>query len=123
MKLTIIKNDEQYYQYCDILENLAKQNSEQEDLMAHLTLLIEDYQRKDQIPRSKDPVKLIQGLMKDRELSVSELARQLNVSKSLVSDILNYRRAISKEMVSKLSGFFMIRAEILLEPYEIEKMC
>lgn len=51
------------------------------------------------IPEKMNPVELLVYLLKENNLNKSELARQLNVSRQLITEIINYKRNISKHMV------------------------
>jgi HTH-type transcriptional regulator/antitoxin HigA len=48
-----------------------------------------------------------------------DLAGILGVGKSLVSDVLNYRRGLSKEIIRKLASQFKLSQEAFNKPYEL----
>jgi HTH-type transcriptional regulator/antitoxin HigA len=48
-----------------------------------------------------------------------DLAKSLSVSKSLVSDILNYRRGFSKDIIRELATRFKVNQELFNRPYEL----
>jgi HTH-type transcriptional regulator/antitoxin HigA len=50
-----------------------------------------------------------------------DLVRILNCSKGLVSDILNYKRGLSKESIRILSAHFKLRQEALNRPYALQE--
>ena len=88
-----------------------------------LELLIEDYdqrQVKEKV-QSLNPVELLRLLMEDSGLSQIELSKAIDVSRQLISDVLAYRRNISKEMMIKLSQHFSMSLEAFSRPYPLKK--
>lgn len=67
-----------------------------------------------------DPVELLVNLLEEHNLSKSVLAKQLNVSRQLITEIVNYKRNISKRMVLKLSERFNIRPAAFSRAYELK---
>jgi plasmid maintenance system antidote protein VapI len=53
--------------------------------------------------------------MEDNQLSQSELARQLEVSQSVISELLGGKRGISKSLVLKLAEYFRVSSELFLK--------
>jgi HTH-type transcriptional regulator/antitoxin HigA len=118
----IIKTEKQYFDYCHMLEELVmlkKKNKQQQDAIELLTLLIEKWDEDHNSFKDADPIELIKYLMTENNLKAVDLASILSVSKSLVSDILNYRRGLSKEIVRKLSDRFKLSQEALNRPYKL----
>ena len=66
-----------------------------------------------------DPIQLLKSLMKDHKIKSNDLAQILATSKSLVSSMLNYRRALSKENIRKLSTHFKLSQEAFNRPYKL----
>jgi HTH-type transcriptional regulator / antitoxin HigA len=60
-----------------------------------LTLLIEKWDKEHNTFSDADPVELLNYLMKENKLKAVDLAGQLVMSKTLISDILHYRRGES----------------------------
>lgn len=125
MEFKRIKNIKQYNDYCELYEELIykgfKKDLERIDL---LELLIEDYDTKtiEEIGNSNDmePVELLKYLLDENNLTKSDLARQLDVSRQLITEIVNYKRNISKKMVLKLSERFKIRPSAFTKEYELK---
>ncbi len=125
MEFKRIKTLKQYNKYTDLYEELVlknlKKDAEKIDL---LELLIEDFDNKTileiGIPEDMDPVDLLVYLLEENNLSKSELARQLNVSRQLITEIINYKRNISKRMVMKLSERFKIKPAAFSQEYELK---
>jgi HTH-type transcriptional regulator/antitoxin HigA len=126
MKYTIIKTLEQYYSYCNISEELTFKSpqplsDEIEDEIELLTLLIEKYDEEHDIfPKKEvDPIRLLKSLMADHKMKAKQLAEYLLVSKGLVSDILNYKKGLSKDIIRKLAERFAMRQEAFNRPYKL----
>jgi HTH-type transcriptional regulator / antitoxin HigA len=120
LKYTIIKSKEQYYEYCKKLEELLEINDEvddQRDEIDLLTLLIEKWDADHSTFNEVDPAELLHSLMLDNNLKAKDLVNILGVSKGLVSDILNYRKGLSKENIRILSKYFKISQEAFNRPY------
>jgi len=114
MEFKRIKNLKQYEKYCDLYEELIYKGLKKDvDRIDLLELLIEDFDNrtiaKIGVSEKMNPVELLKYLLEENNLSKSELARQLNVSRQLVTEIVNYKRNISKRMVMKLSERFKIK--------------
>ena len=57
--------------------------------------------------------------MKQKRLRAVHLAAQLGISKSHMSNILCYQRALSKEVIRKLAARFEIDQERFNRPYDL----
>jgi HTH-type transcriptional regulator/antitoxin HigA len=57
--------------------------------------------------------------MTENKIKAVELAKTLDISKSLLSDILNYRRGLSKEVIRKLADRFKLSQEAFNKPYKL----
>lgn len=124
MEFRKIKSLKQYTKYCNLLEELVyKELKEDQDKIELLMVLIEDYDRRtiEELgnPKRMNPVELLTSLMEENKISKSELARQLDVSRQLITEIVNYKRNISKRMVMKLSKRFRMRPEAFGREYEL----
>ena len=122
LQYKIIKTDAQYNKYCDTLEALVdsgkKTKAVQEEIEL-LTLLIEKYDADHNTFEDADPVALLKSLMKDHKMKAVDLANLLDVSEGLVSDILNYKKGLSKETIRILSERFKLNQEAFNRPYEL----
>ena len=115
----VVKNDLQYRFYCRRLEGLINQpyrNQFQNDQIDLLTVLVERYESEYVVKQDLDPIQLLRSLMKANYIRPVDLVRILNCSKGLVSDILNYKRGLSKESIRILSAHFKLRQEALNRP-------
>ena len=98
---------------------LKKKNKQQQDTIELLTLLIEKWDGDHNSFGDADPIEMLKYLMTENKIKAVDLARLLDVSKSLISDILNYRRGLSKEIIRKLSDQFKLSQEIFNKPYKL----
>ena len=119
LKYKRIKSEEQYHDYLNRMEELdmskdAMNDIELEDEIELIQLLIEDYEEK-YIPSEKiHPSEIIKLLLTEHGKTASDFAKELNISKSVISEILSEKRAISKELAYKISQLYKIRLEKLL---------
>lgn len=120
LKYKIIKNVSQYAEYCSQLETLLNSNQNDKDEIELLTLLIEKWDQEHNSFQDADPIELLHSLMKEQKLKPKDLVDILGVSKGLVSDILNYKKGLSKEIIRKLSVYFKLSQEALNRPYKLK---
>ena len=122
LKYKVITSERQYDNYCKILEDLvfskAKTKQVKEEI-ALLTLLIEKYDDDHNIFDELDPVQILRSLMKDHQLKSVDLAGKLKVSPGLISDILNYKKGFSKDVIRKLAKNFKLSQEAFNRPYQL----
>ena len=118
----VIKSLKQYKEYCSILEDLAvlkKKTSLHQDAIDLLTLLIEKWDEEHNTFPELDPVELLSYLMKENKLKAVDMADELGISKSLMSDILHYRRGLSREVIRKLATRFKVSQELFNKPHKL----
>jgi HTH-type transcriptional regulator/antitoxin HigA len=123
LKYKVIKTKPQYKLYCDMLEELVfnnKKTKEMKEKIELLTLLIEKWDNEHNTLSSLDPVELLEYLMKENKISQIELAKFLGVSKSLVSEILSYKKGMSKEIIRKLASKFKLSQEAFNKEYKFK---
>ncbi len=122
LQYKIIKTDAQYNKYCDILETLVDSDKKTKavlDEIELLTLIIEKYDADHNTFDDAGPIVLLKSLMKDHKMKAVDLANLLDVSEGLVSDILNYKKGLSKETIRILSERFKLNQETFNRPYEL----
>jgi len=122
LQYKVIKTINQYKEYCNLLEEVAmikKKSRQQQDTIELLTLLIEKWDEEHNTFSDADPVELLNYLMKENNLKAVDLAKELEVSKSLVSDILHYRRGLSRDIIRKLANRFKVSQELFNKPYKL----
>lgn len=121
LKYTVIKSDDQYKTYCTQLENLldSDQHKDVSDEIDLLTPLIEKYDEENNTFHEIDPVSLLRSFMEEHEMKSKDLVDLLGISKGYVSDILNYKKGMSKDVIRKLSTHFKVRQEAFNRPYPL----
>ena len=58
--------------------------------------------------------------MDERNMKSNDLAEILKVNKSLVSEILNYKKGISKKIIRALSDYFKVSQEAFNRTYNLK---
>ena len=122
LKYKIIKSKTQYKEYCKKLEGLLEHNSsgkEIKDEIALLTLLIEKWDEEHNSFHEMDPIELLHSLMNERNLKAKDLVGVLEVSKGLISDILHYKKGLSKGIIRSLAEYFKVTQEAFNRPYKL----
>lgn len=124
LKYKVIKTEEQYYEYCRELERLddsGEAEGKYEEEAELLMVLIEHYDAEHStFNTDADPVELLKSLMADHKMKAKDIAELLNVSKGYVSEILNYKKGMSKDVIRKLATRFAMRQEAFNKPYRLE---
>lgn len=93
---------------------------EREDEIELLMLLIRTWVDEHRSVPDLDPVELIKSLMDDHGLSLNDLAKIAGVGKSYISEILNYKKRMSKKVIRNIADHFKIRQEALNKHYRLE---
>ena len=123
LKYSVIKSKKQYADYCKSLEELAMSNNKSKaikDEVELLTLLIEKWDAEHNSFEDVDPITLLKTLMHEKKITSTELAGILNVSKGLISDILNYKKGLSKEVIRGLANYFKVSHEAFNRAYDFK---
>jgi HTH-type transcriptional regulator/antitoxin HigA len=123
LKYKVIKSKTQYNAYCKELETLLENGAKSKavkDEIDLLTLLIETWDEAHNSFDDMDPVQLLISLMEEKGMKAKDLADKLGVSKGLISDILNYKKGMSKEIIRGLSNLFAVSHEAFNRHYDLE---
>lgn len=123
MKYKVITSKAQYREYCNILEELVFSGIKTRDVkdeIALLTLLIEKWDADHSTFNDLDPVQLLHSLMNEHNLKAKDMVAILTIGKSYVSDILHYKKGLSKEVIRRLSDYFKIEQEAFNRPYKLK---
>jgi HTH-type transcriptional regulator/antitoxin HigA len=123
LKYTIIKSKRQYNEYCKLLEDLVFQNSKSvkiQDEIELLTLLIEKWDQEHGQFMDLDPVSLLKSFMDAHHIKAIELSGILGISRGYMSDILHYKKGLSKDVIRKLSSFFKVRQDAFNRAYDLK---
>ena len=122
LKYKVIKNARQYNTYCTELEHLLQaglKNKAVKEEIELLALLIEKWNIEHNTFNEVDPISLLKSLMLENSLRAKDLANLLQVSKGLVSDILSYKKGLSKDIIRTLAERFKVNQEALNRPYKL----
>jgi len=119
LKYKIIKNKEQYDEYCNLLEDLIFHDGNQDEIEL-LTFLIEKWDNEHSTFYDADPVELLKTLMVEHNLKAKDLVDILDLSKGTISKILNYHKGLSKDTIRKLSHYFKLSQEAFNRPYSLK---
>jgi len=123
LKYKIIKSKTQYNEYCKKLEEIvagASQTKAVKDEIELLTFLIEKYDQEHNTFDDLDPVQLLHSLMQEHKLKARDLVDILGVSKGMVSDILHYKKGLSKEIIRTLALHFKMSQEVFNRDYKLK---
>lgn len=122
LKYKVIKSKIQYKEYSNILERLVfsgMKNRDIKDEIALLTLLIEKWDAEHNTFEEVDPIRLLHSLMNDHNMKAKDLVEILEISKGYVSDILNYKKGLSKDVIRKLAAHFKVGQEAFNKSYKL----
>lgn len=122
LKYRVITSKKQYKEYTNMLEELVLSGSKDRDTKAEialLTLLIEKWDADHNTFEDSDPIRLLHSLMTDHEMKPKDLVTLLEMSKGYISDILNYKKGLSKEVIRKLAAHFKVSQEAFNRHYKL----
>lgn len=122
LKYKIITSKAQYKEYSDTLEELVFSRAKDrntKDEIALLTVLIEKWDAEHNTFDEVDPIHLLYSLMDDHNMKAKDLVELLAISKGYVSDILNYKKGLSKDVIRKLAEHFKVSQEAFNRPYKL----
>jgi len=118
MPLRPIRSKKDYARATAMLDTLAIRSegllsNDERDYMETLTLLVEDYDRKNE-PLDLNrptPIDVLHHLMEENDLNTSDLGRILG-SKGVASEILNGKRSLSKTHMMVLAERFNVDVSV-----------
>ncbi len=122
LKYKVINSKNQYKEYCNTLEQLVFSGSKDrntKDEIALLTLLIQKWDADHISSAESDPVQLLRSFIKHHNLKANNLVEILGISKGYISDILNYKKGLSKDVIRKLAAHFKVSQEAFNRPYKL----
>jgi len=123
LKYKVITSEKQYDDYAKKLEELVfsrPRTTGIKEEIALLTLLIEKWDEDHSIFKELDPVELLRSLLKDHQMKSIDLAKKLKVSPGLISDIINYKKGFSKDIIRQLASLFKLSQESFNRPYKLK---
>jgi HTH-type transcriptional regulator / antitoxin HigA len=101
----------------------APEGTREGDKIEILVALVELYEAKRwpiPVGQNFDPIDVLHYAIEELDHSQGELAKLLD-SRSRASEILSRRRALTVEMIHKISEAWKIPAELLVRPYKLER--
>ena len=122
LKYKVITSKAQYKEYSSTLEELVFSGAKDrntKDEIALLTLLIEKWDAERNTFDDLDPVQLLRSIMDEYGMKAKDLVDILDISKGYVSDILNYKKGLSKDVIRKLAEHFKVTQEAFNRPYKL----
>ncbi|WP_439256617.1 helix-turn-helix domain-containing protein [Lonepinella sp. BR2271] len=119
---TIIKNKTQYNEAMERIVDLADmdllEGSPELAEFELLSLLIKHYETEKYPTVKTDPVRAIKFVMEQNHLTPKDMSLYLG-STSRVSEILNYKRKLTLDMIRKLNQGLHIPLDLLVDDYPI----
>lgn len=122
LKYKVIKTKSQYNQYCKELATLLENEGSKgvQDEIDLLTVLIEKWDSEHNTFDEVDPIRLLTSLMADHNMKPKDLVVHLEISKGYVSEILHYKKGLSKDVIRKLADYFKVSQEAFNRPYKLK---
>ncbi|SRR5258708_3838620 len=121
LKYKVVKNKTQYKEYARMLEDLVFYDAKGpgiSDEIDLLTLLIEKWDAEHNTFEEVDPIRLLHSFIADHKLKSKDLVKILGISKVYLSEILCYKKGLSKDVIRKLASHFKISQEAFNRPYK-----
>ena len=106
----VVRDEEQNAEYVRHLEKLTAKKrvtAAERKLIELLTLLVEDFESRHYAVPEAGPLDIVRHLMEAHGLRQKDLADVFG-TESIVSDVLNGKRNLTKEHIRKLSGRFNV---------------
>lgn len=122
MVIRPIRTNEDYEQALAQIEALfnAQPDTPEGDVLDVLTTLVEAYEGRNHPIDAPDPIEAIKYHLESRGLTRRDIEPYIG-DRARVSEIMNKRRPLTLEMIRKLHEGLGIPAEILIQPYSIQR--
>jgi HTH-type transcriptional regulator / antitoxin HigA len=121
MEIKPIRNDQDHLAALATIERLwgATPGTAEGDALDVLVTLADAYEEKRWPDTDVDPIELLKIVMEDTDRTQADLAVLIG-SRSRASEILNRKRALTVEMIWKISREWSVPADMLIKPYSLE---
>jgi HTH-type transcriptional regulator/antitoxin HigA len=122
LQYKIIKSKSQYNSYCKQLETLLLTGTKSkggQDEIELLTFLIEKWDNEHNTFEDLDPIQLLHSLMEEHQLKAKDLVEIVGISKGYISEILSYKKGLSKDVIRALATYFKISQESFNREYKL----
>jgi HTH-type transcriptional regulator/antitoxin HigA len=122
MVIRPIRTNEDYEYALTQIELLfdAQPNTPEGDMLDVWTTLVEAYEKQAHPIDAPDPIEAIKYYLESRGLTRRDIEPYIG-DRARVSEIMNKRRPLTLEMIRKLHEGLGIPAEILIQPYSIQR--
>lgn len=122
MEIRPLKTETDYAEALAEIERLfdAEPGTPESDRLEVLTTLVEAYEANHYPIPLPDPIEALVYYMESRGWSRRDLEPYIG-SRARVSEVLSRKRALSIEMIRKLHTGLGISADVLIQPYELER--
>jgi len=124
MQLKIIKNEKEYDEALNRIDELMELNPElgtkESDELEILVLLVEKYEEINWNISTPDPIEAIKYRMEEMNLKQKDLVGVIG-GKSRVSEILNKKKKLTVDMIRELERILHISASVLVNNYQLSK--
>jgi HTH-type transcriptional regulator/antitoxin HigA len=122
MEIKPIKTDIEYHAALAEIELLfdVPENTPEADRLEVLALLVENFEAKHYPMSSPDPIEFILYIMENRGLTRKDLEPYIG-SRGRVAEVLNRARPLSLAMIRALALGLKIRADLLIQAYDLRK--
>ncbi len=105
LEIRPVRNEQDYRAALAVIDGLidAVEGSPEFDRLEVLSVLVADYEDKYHAIKAPDPISFLEFVMDSRRLTRKDLEPYIG-SRSRVAEILNRKRALTMEMVRRLSA-------------------
>jgi HTH-type transcriptional regulator/antitoxin HigA len=97
------------------LVDKPRKTAAERQMIELLATLVDQYEESAWPTPQATPGEILKFLLDERQLSQSELARQLDIAQSTIANVIAGRRQLSKANVLALSKFFGVSATLFME--------
>lgn len=120
MNIKPIKSESDYLVALNRLEEIfdSALNTPEGDELELLSLIIDEYEKKNFPIEAPDPIEAIKIRMEELNLKQVDLIPEIG-GKSRVSEILNRKRKLTVEMIRKLTVRLNLSSDILIKDYQL----
>ncbi|WP_299463726.1 type II toxin-antitoxin system HigA family antitoxin [uncultured Microscilla sp.] len=118
MNLKVIKTETEYNQALERLEEIfdAKPGTAEGDELEVLSILIDQYESEHHSIALPDPIEAIKFRMEQLGLQQKDLVEIIGF-KSRVSEVMNYKRKLTLEMIRSIHKSLNIPTNVLVQEY------
>ena len=125
MKHKILKTEEEYKLAVNYLEKLGdlpdfENNDDLIDEFELVSMLIEQFEKKNYPVKQGNPIEIIKLKMEYMGLKQKDLSPKI-ASKGVISEIMNKKRGMSKDVIRKFSELLEIDQKVLNIDYELKR--